>query len=349
VANWGDFHQVSGAGWSVWWRISALDGSGLEVWWADFAGKRVLWRGTQPFAIVPYHQPVPFPNPPNFAFKDGINPQWDGAAFTALKTNAPNSIEPRSNPAWWAANDTEAVQVDIEPATSFGPAVLRITAKFQCGWYQYVHRWEFSGDGVIEPNIALGGALNPYAPAAPHVHHMYFRIDLDIDGFSSDVFEVFEHTSFAIAGGDQWTLQSSQGKHTVDLATARKFRVRDLVSKSSKGAPRGYEIEIPQGAGPDSRGTGDVWATLYRGDSAQQGAEVGQNPNCDDRELEQLYANGQLDTANGSDIVLWVAVRHHHEPRDTAEEAVFLPYHYAHFAIVPRGFEVFDREHGHPG
>ena len=56
--------------------------------------------------------------------------------------------------------------VEVEPASPFKPETLAISAKFQCGWYQYLHRWEFSSDGVIEPNIAMGGALNPYAPDA---------------------------------------------------------------------------------------------------------------------------------------------------------------------------------------
>ena len=40
MAAWGDFHQVNGAGWSVFWRIPKMDGGGLEVWWADFHGRR---------------------------------------------------------------------------------------------------------------------------------------------------------------------------------------------------------------------------------------------------------------------------------------------------------------------
>src|SRR5688572_3375113 len=58
MANFGDYHLVSGAGWSVYWRISQLHGSGLEIWFADFQGRRVMWRGSQPFAIVPYHRPI---------------------------------------------------------------------------------------------------------------------------------------------------------------------------------------------------------------------------------------------------------------------------------------------------
>jgi Cu2+-containing amine oxidase len=341
MAAFGDFHHVSGAGWSVYWRISQLRGSGLEIWWADFHGRRVMWRGTQPFAIVPYHRPVTEPPPPEHTYKDGINPQCGGADFRALRHTAPNSIEPWSTNIYDAAIDMDAVAVTVEPASDFGPSSLQIAAKFQCGWYQYVHRWEFDGLGEIHAALGMGGALNPYAKDKAHVHHMYYRIDLDIDGFGTDVFEVFEHTSFNDPGGDGWTTVNTQGRYLANPARARKFRVRDLTSASELGDTRGFEIELPQNAGHDAHSTGDIWATVYRGDTVQQGDDVGLD--CTDKVLESGYAQGPLDTANGSDIVLWVAIRHHHEPRFNAEEAVFLPYHYEEFHISPRGFEVFRR------
>jgi Copper amine oxidase, enzyme domain len=338
MALFGDYHLATGANWSVYWRISQLKGGGLELWWADFKGRRVLWRGTQPFAIVPYHRPVSEPPPPEHTYKDGLNEQCGGAPFTALKHTAPNSIAPWQNSAYNAAVDTEAVVVDVEPADDFGPATLRIVAKFQCGWYQYVHRWEFDAEGVIHAALGMGGALNPFAKKKAHLHHMYFRIDLDIDGFGTDVFEVFDHSSFNDPGGDGWATMSAQGKFVANPPTARKFRVRDLTSASALGALRGYEIELPQNAGLDPYSTGDIWATVYRGDSVQQGADVGLD--CTDNALENVYAQGPLDTVNGSDIVLWIAIRHHHEARWDAEEAEYLPYHYEEFHIAPRGFEV---------
>ena len=341
MAAFGDFHLVSGAGWSVYWRIRELKGSGLEVWFADFLGKRVLWRGSQPLAIVPYHRPVGEPPPPEHTYKDGINPMCGGTTFRALKHTAPNSIDPWTSSAFDAALDTEAVVAGVEPATDFGPARLVITAKFQCGWYQYVHSWEFDSDGNIHPRVAMGGALNPYSKDKAHVHHMYFRLDLDLDGFPSDVVEVFEHKSFTDPGGDEWQPPlATQGKLLADPTRARKWRVRDTKSKSALGQYRAYQIEIPQTAGHDKYSTGDVWVTVYRGDSVQQGEEVG-TANCSDQELESVYATGPLDTVNGNDVVLWVVVRAHHEPRDNGEEFHHLPYHYEEFSISPRNFDVF--------
>ena len=341
MANWGDFHNVTGAGWSAFWRISKADGSGLELWWADFKGKRVLWRGTQPLAIVPYHHPVAFPTKGDSTFKDGLNPQSDGASFLALKFQAPDSNLGHTSP-WNAAKDTEAVFVEVEPASPFKPETLAISAKFQCGWYQYLHRWEFSSDGVIEPNIAMGGALNPYAPDASHVHHMLLpyrpghrRIpkrslrSLRASELSASVRGRLDH-----AGQPRQVPGGSQIEPKVPGARSRRAlprRARPVAMRSSTGTV---------GRCRQARHRRCVGDHLSR---RQPPAGRG----CRQRRSAALdaavtaYATGPLNTVNGSDVVLWVVIRHHHEPRERAEEKVYLPYHYAHFSIVPRGFEIF--------
>ena len=157
-----------------------------------------------------------------------------------------------------------------------------------------------------------------------------------------DVVEIFEHGSFNDPGGDQWKLVPNQGKLLADPAKARKWQVRDTKSKNDLGQHRAYQIEVPQTAGRDKYSTGDIWVTIYRGDSVQQGEDVGGD--CTDAVLETVYATGPLDTANGNDIVLWVVARAHHEPRDKGEEFHHLPYHYEEFSITPRNFEVFRRQ-----
>jgi Cu2+-containing amine oxidase len=156
---------------------------------------------------------------------------------------------------------------------------------------------------------------------------------------ASDVVEIFEHSSFNDPDGDQWKLVSAQGKFLADPAKARKWQVRDTKSKNDLGQHRAYQIEAPQTAGRDKYSTGDVWVTVYRGDGVQQGEDVGGD--CTDKALESVYANGPLDTVNGNDIVLWVVVRAHHEPRHNGEEFHHLPYHFEEFSITPRNFEVF--------
>jgi Cu2+-containing amine oxidase len=337
----GNYHNVTGAGWSVYWRIPTFNGSGLEVWWADFQGRRVMWRGSAPFAIVPYHHPNTNGDPPgpHFSYKDGNDTQCGGASFRALKHGAPNSGTPWTTNVFDAANDTDAVVVTVTPADDFDPARLTITAKFQCGWYQYVHSWEFDSYGAIHPRVAMGGMLNPFCPTKAHFHNFYFRIDLDIDGqFPHDVCEIFNHNSLNDPNGDKWELVLNQMKLLANSDTSRKWRVRSTVSKNKAGEFKSYEIELPQLSGRTSLSTGDVWVTIYRGDNIQQGEGVGV-ADCSDKELETSYAVGPLHPATtGDDIVLWVVIRAHHEPRVKGEEANFLPYHYEEFSIVPRSF-----------
>jgi Cu2+-containing amine oxidase len=330
MAAFGDRHQVTGAGWSVYWRIGAQQGGGLEVWFCDFLGRRVLYRGSAPFALVPYHRPVSQPPGPNHCYKDGFAPACGGAWFYALQHQAPNGWLGSGS---FATVDTDAVVVDVHAATDFDPQVLSVTAKFQCGWYQYVHRWEFDSDGGIHASVAMGGELNPFARAVAHTHHFYFRLDFDIDGPLNDVVEMFHHTSFN-PGGDVWQVISSQGKFVARPDTARKWRVRDTVSTNQLGLLRSYEIELPQTAGRDQFSTGDLWVTIFRGDSIQQGELI----DCTDSALDTQYAVGPLDSINGNDIVVWAVIRSHHEPRNQGEEQFILPYHYQEFAITPRNF-----------
>src|SRR5260370_37222460 len=93
MSSFGDLHWVSGAGWSLAWRIQKQTGSGLEIWFADFMGKRVMWRGSAPFAIVPYHRPHAGSEPPapENCYKDGLDTPSGGAEFRALKPFASNS------------------------------------------------------------------------------------------------------------------------------------------------------------------------------------------------------------------------------------------------------------------
>jgi Cu2+-containing amine oxidase len=186
----------------------------------------------------------------------------------------------------------------------------------------------------------MGGELNPNCRETAHVHNFYFRIDLDIDGaYPNDVCEVFDHNTYDLTG-DKWVLVTKQGKLLADTNKARKWRVRNTKATNAAGELKAYEIEVPQYSFHDKYSTGDVWVTVYRGDSVQQGEKIGAS-GCSDKELETDYAVGPLDTIDGSDIVLWVCVRSHHEPRAKSEEAVFLPYHYAEFTITPRSFELF--------
>jgi len=331
---------VSHAGWSVAWSIPSLVGEGLRVSKASFQGTSVLFRGGAPFVLVDYHGLTPI-------FKDGLNPPacGSGAPFTALPPDAPNASNsgiPKTagNDNQWdpVTNPTGAVMLEKLPATLTEPATLVIWAKFQCGNYQYVHRWEFSADGSIHPEMGLGGQLwqwNPGPDGLPggraHIHNFYFRLDFDIVSAANNLVQRFEHTSLNVLAGDSWSSIPTETKQTADPS---KFTTWRIVNKTPKanGQLRGYELIPGSDGGPDgSYSTADLWVVRYKAGS-EDGADVA----CNDGVLGSVYANGE--SVDGQDIVVWYCLRHHHLPRHKGEESKVLPYEFIGFRIEPRDF-----------
>jgi len=322
--------SVNHADWSVSWSIPANWGGGLVISKADFRGTRVLYKGTCPFVLVPYHGDDPH-------FKDGLNHQ--GAPFTpVLPTSANSPAGPDTPP---AGNDNQydpvgspdgAVVVEKLAGDLLEPAKLVIWAKLQCANYQYVHHWEFNADGSIEPGVGLGGQLwTTDEPKAGHVHNFYFRLDFDIAGDLNNLVQEFSHANNA-PGGDGWTNVAVEGKRTRNVAHATKWRVVNKAPKAN-GKLRSYELIPAADMGPDGvYSTADLWVLRY--DASQDGAAVGYT----DAALGTTYLHGANASVDGQDVVVWYCLRHHHEPRPIGEETSVLPYEFLSFHIEPRDF-----------
>jgi primary-amine oxidase len=326
---------VTYAGWTVSWSIPTGWGGGLVISKAMFQDpgtaqqRMVLYKGTAPFVLVPYHGGAPI-------FKDGINNI--GAPFTpVLPTSANDSAGPGTPPAgndnqWSAGNPTGAVVVEQENATLLAPAGLVIWAKLQCANYQYIHRWEFRADGSFEVGVGLGGHLwttNP--PTSNHLHTFYVRLDFDIDGAANNAVQEFSHPNNN-AGSDNWVTIGQEGRHVANPTTARKWRVVNKTPKAN-GKLRSYELTPASDMAPDGvASTGDLWVLRY--DPSQDGAAVGQN----DSVLHTSYLHGPGTVIDGADVVVWVALRHHHETRQVGEEKLTLPYEFLSFHVEPRDF-----------
>jgi primary-amine oxidase len=321
--------SVSFADWVVSWSIPTGWGGGLVISKASFRNQFVLFKGTAPFVIVPYHGGSP-------VFKDGINHQ--GAPFTPLVPTAANdyqgpSTPPANNDNQWdpTTNMTGAVVVEKNSANAVEPDTLVIWTKFQCVNYQYIHRWEFRADGSIDVSVGLGGQLcTSVAPISNHVHNFYFRLDFDVLGSGNNAVQEFAHPNNN-TGSDGWTTIGTEGKRTANRANATKWRVVNKTPKPN-GRLRSYELTPLSDMAPDGTySTADLWVLLY--DYAQDGAAVGTN----DSVLGGAYQHGPANV-DGADIVVWVCLRHHHDTRQLGEESITLPYEFLGFHIEPRDF-----------
>src|SRR5258708_3539175 len=195
--------SVSFADWSLSWSIPTGWGGGLVISKASFRNQLVLYQGSAPFVIVPYHGGSP-------VFKDGLNNQ--GAPFTPVLPTSANDHQglgtpPASNDNQWdpIANPKGAVVVEKEGSNTLDPARVTIWAKLQCANYQYIHRWTFHADGSIEASVGLGGHLwTSSASVSNHVHNFYFRLDFDMLGAANNAVQEVAHPNNN-AGSDTWT------------------------------------------------------------------------------------------------------------------------------------------------
>jgi len=328
---------VNYADWKFSWSIPDLQGGGLVVSKADFRGTRVLYRGSQPFVLVPYHSDSP-------TFKDGLGAQCGGLPYTALKPSAPNVPSWNLPPGSIAANDNQAVVVENAASTFTDPAKAIVWAKFQVGNYQYIHRWEFHADGAIHAEVGLGGQLlgvlgpDGIIGGRGHVHNFYFRLDFDIVTAAGNLVQRFGHKGNAM-GDDKLTDIKVEAKETVNLQEFTTWRV---INKTllNRDVPRSYElIPCTEGAADGTYSTGDVWVVRYKG-PAEYGQDVGPDPNlpgkCTDHVLGANYVNGE--SVDGQDVVVWYCLRGHHFPRHLSEEKKVLPYHFIGFHMEPRDF-----------
>ena len=322
--------SVNFAGWTLSWSIPALNGEGLVITKADFGGARVLYRGGAPFVLVPYHGNSP-------TFKDGLSPACGGLPFLALVPTAPNVPSWNLPPGATASNDNQydaatnpggSVAVELVGPGLTEPAHAVVWAKFQCGNYQYVHRWTFQADGAIHPEVGLGGKLlSPEGGGRAHIHNFYFRLDLDVSGATNNVVQRFAHSSLSSA--DQWTPITVESAQTVDLAKGTTWRVANKGPKAN-GQIRSYELIPGSDIAPDGTySTADVWVVRYKA-----GAEDGSTVGCQDNAIGTQFVNGE--SVDGQDVVVWYCLRHHHRPREKGEEDNVLPYEFLGFELEPR-------------
>jgi hypothetical protein len=218
---------------------------GLKISCATFNGRSVIASGGAPFVIVPYHGEWP-------TFKDGLNPQCGGLPFLSLIPTAPNARQNNLPPNSTATNDNEfhaqnnphgAVVVEKHGKGWIEPEHLAIWAKFQCGNYRYIHRWVFHADGSVHVEVGLGGNLGSWGPQLEHIHHFYFRLDLDIDSAGDNQVQRLNPGGWGL-NQDAWLPINTETTNTVNPAGYTKWKIVNKTAKPNGQLPCGYQKHV---------------------------------------------------------------------------------------------------------
>jgi primary-amine oxidase len=255
---------------------------------------------------------------------------------------------------------------------------LYLTYVATVGNYDYALSWVLGQDGSIAVDAQLTGIVLPkgvdavrsnglggqgverygrlVAPnvvAPNHQHFFNFRLDLDVDGVSNQLWEVNNRAvemgpenplgnAFTMDVSQLKTEQQSQRR--MDMASARYWLVSNAEKTNSLGDPTAYMLSPGENSipylhpnAPVRKRAGflnsHIWATRYE-EGEMNGAGTYPNQSETDRGLtEWSKDNASLDK---DDIVLWYTMGVTHNPRP--EEWPVMTSHHTGFKLLPNGF-----------
>lgn len=277
---------------------TGTNGSGVELRHVFYKGKQVLYRAHVPILNVEYHQDgIDAGCGPTY--RDWQNEETcfeaNGAdvipGFRQCPTPAKTILETGSD-----AGNFRGVAIYIQ-----GQEVV-LVSELRAGWYRYISRWRFHANGTIRPRFGFAAGDNPCTCHAHH-HHVYWRLDFDINTASKNVVEEFNDPAI---GPTKWTLHKFEINRQRDAAHKRKWRVRNTATNS------GYTLTPGTNDGNATAfGVGDLWAMRYRATELDDGQPFTKDPGLAKAHLDQFITNHE--SIENQDVVLWYAAHFLHD------------------------------------
>ena len=215
-------------GWSFDWEVK--DGAGLALRYLTFKNELVVWKASMPVIRVKY-------SPDSSGFECG--PYADRINWSSLGAIA------------WCGNQKVCQQSYI----SGGRKMMEIGIEAFIGQYDLYQVWYLTEDGWLGAHLFSRGLQCQ----SNHVHHPYWRIDFDVNGFPSDQVFVFDNNRPNQGWGPGWKKYTNELNDVKNTATGRVWFVRDN--------PTAHGVWVIPGSGDgnaDSFSTKDVGARLYR-------------------------------------------------------------------------------------
>lgn len=288
-------------------RPSASSGtraSGIEVRDVKYKGMSVLKRGHVPILNVKYLNNLCGP------YRDWQYQEGQFATTPGATLLAPGILDNGNTPA------TTALENGTDTGNFKGVAVYRegsevvLVTEMEAGWYRYVHEWRFDSNGAIRPRFGFGTTVNS-CTCLEHYHHVYFRLDIDIDGPSNQVYEI------PVGATDTSDLPAyrvaTEKKISRVLGSSNYYRFR--------GGKKSYTLVAGANDGmADAFSTGDMWLLQYKSGVTNLLAEIDDGVNITSgagsiANLDQ-FLNGE--SLNNQDIVAWYHATVTHTPALTS-------------------------------
>jgi hypothetical protein len=271
---------------------SGVWGSGVELRYVNYRGRRVLYRAHVPILNVLYDGNACGP------YRDW---QYQEGMLDATGTNVAPGFLLCPTPAKTILDTGSDAGTFLGTGIYVSGQEVVLVCELQAGWYRYISEWRLHANGTIRPRFGFD-ATSSSCVCARHHHHVYWRLDFDIQTPGNNAVQEFNDP--AIIAGTNWHPKSYEIMRLRSAAHKRRWRVLH------SGSGRGYTIVPGPNDGTaagDAYAKGDVWFLRYSGveidDSPIVGTEI---------QIDKYRTPPQPLT--GHDVVVWYGGHFTHEP-----------------------------------
>ena len=296
---------------------SGTRASGIEVRDVKYKGKMVMKRGHTPVLNVLYDG--------NFCgpYRDWIYEEGQFQTPAGSTDPAPGiRISPsQATTALDTGNDSGNFRgVAIYPYDNGTPTNTAddetvLVTEMEAGWYRYIMEWRFANDGTIRPRYGFGATDNSCV-CARHLHHVYWRFDMDVAGTNNKVYQTEIPKRLADRVG--WQQITTETKRNRNYPTKRNFIIQNASGPESYVLTPNITDGI-RGGVDDAYASGDLWFLRYKsvvgGTALQNELDDGYNStggtctfsggNTSGGSCIHIDSFANSEDLNGQDVVVW--------------------------------------------
>jgi hypothetical protein len=300
--------SVAQAGQEIWGMTvirpatsSGTRGSGIELRDVRYKSKLVLYQAHVPILNVRYDGDRCGP------YRDW---QWQEGMFSALGTDvAPGFRQCTAKPMTVLGNGNDNGNFAGVAIHQEGNETV-LVSELEAGWYRYISQWRFDANGTIRPRFGFTAVQNSCVCNLHH-HHVYWRLDFDIDEAAHNAIKEFNNPP--TPGAPQWSDIVAETRRAKNPTSARRWRIGSLQTGTA------YDLVPGSHDGAlDSWGVGDLWVLRYRGAEIDDGYDI--TTGVEGLAQIDRFVNGEA--VRNQDIVVWYGAHFTHDISDTGGHIV---------------------------
>lgn len=180
-----------------------------------------------------------------------------------------------------------------------------LKAQLTAVWYRYVSEWRFHVDGTIKPRFGFGAVYqDPYCVCQVHHHHVYWRLDFDIESAGNNI--VREFNKPPIFGTSNYHDKMYEIRRSKDSSRQRHWEITNTRTKGT------YSLTPSSNdRSSDAYGVEDLWVLRYRLNELDDGVALTTGSAAQTRAKIDKFVDGE--PVKDKDVVVWYGAHFKHD------------------------------------